>query len=302
MKKLLLLLITLSLLVGCNSADKFPTTVSHSDGDAPVKSLENFVNARAEVLLASANDYLKYAELITTNQKVPDDLFESGKYLGLENKNSTRSIAGEFSRSSQGAYLSDQDKDFINRLIDEKVDQINEILTKGNGVVNEKEQGDEAFLVSAYWAEQLFFGSSIAKEDISLTDHDLFTGIAEEIKAAMIKDGRKDLWVAYRDSDKDYLDEYRANDKNPSFSAFVNPAITKVVCKNMDTERVADMETKRFFYSQLFQAVPFDQILTVLDQGRFNDYIRLSDSFNRWGLAASNALKRVDKEETTEKT
>lgn len=125
-------LLALSLpLMSCNSPTPLPRTVSHSQGRKPVDSAREFLERRHQALNETLDGFVRYREAVIHRGKAltEREIVQANEVLDLEQTHPTSKMLREFIDSPEGAYLSAQDKDFLDRLESRYKEQIRDRFT-----------------------------------------------------------------------------------------------------------------------------------------------------------------------------
>ncbi|PPD13954.1 MAG: hypothetical protein CTY25_12015 [Methylobacterium sp.] len=117
--------------MGCNSPTPLPRTVSHSQGRKPVDSAREFLEQRHKALNETLDGFVRYREAVIDRKKalVESELVWANAVMDLEQNHPTPKMLQEFIDSPEGAYLSAQDKDFLDRLKSRYGEQIRDRFT-----------------------------------------------------------------------------------------------------------------------------------------------------------------------------
>jgi type II secretion system protein G len=251
----------------------FPESVNHSSGSA-VNSAEDFIRTRFDLLNETVRALSDYVAALNQGQLPPHQVFEMGYRVHLEEDRSTQEIVRDFSASAAGAYLTDQDEEFLKRLIRELERDANARFRQaGEAYVGVPDES--GFAVEGEDAVKLFMGAAAARRVISSLSGSDYLEIARAVRAQMIGDGNEALWKALAAQDQAYLRHYEDDQKMPSLNYYVTDAIREVA---RSSRKYGDQYSVSFFAAewllkQSYLATPSGYVYMVLETTGVNDFL-----------------------------
>lgn len=258
------------LLTGCNSENEFPNSIDNKKSSNPVKQVESFINKRFEKLDESQKDFKSYYSAVKNRRVVNIKWFESSKFLISEQKKSTREIVMEYKKSSAGAYLSEQDNLYIERLLSEKIQAQKSITKELDEIKRSEKLTNKDINYSRKELGSIYLNIVSAKSDILNITQEQLNSISIALKKAVeAKD--QELWKAIVSNNYKQLQELT---KDESYDSIIRPIILRVVFEEENAWSLSDKDEIVFdFLNQSFTSYPFGYIKVVLDDKGVNSYI-----------------------------
>lgn len=278
MNKLILLAILL-IVVACNSPEKgsvdvkiiYPESVQHKEGDIPVKSAEKFIKMRlifARKALDSFNTYVTKVKEGDLNDIAT--YLNDGKYIRAEQKVSTKSLVNDFIASAPGAYLSDHDKEYLRRLLDEARVDLQKKRKEIDAAQKDFKAKDDSTKLTMSDYRKYFVSAVRVREHLkNLTDEDLDT-INTRFHTALEKNGLSDFWEHLIYEDKRKIDELLKSNYS-AFDTCVDEALAGFMADDLNH---SEKELTELIFKQEYRAYVFDYHFVELGQTGINFFFQ----------------------------
>lgn len=258
------------LLTGCNSGNEFPNSIENKKSSNPVEKVESFINKRFEKLDESQKDFKSYYSAVKNRRVVNKKWFESSKFLISEQKKSTRKIVREYKESSAGAYLSEQDNLYIERLLREKIQTQKSIKKELDAIKRSEKLTDKDINYSRKELGNIYLNIVSAKSDILNITQEQLNSISIALKKT-VEAKNQQLWKAIVNNNYKQLEELT---KDESYDSIIRPIILRVVFEEEKSWSLSDKDEIVFdVLNQSYTSYPFGYIKVVLEDKGVNSYI-----------------------------
>ncbi len=257
------------LLIGCDFSDGFPKSIDDKKTTKPVEKVESFIEKRFEKLDKYSRNFKLYYIAVINKKEINSRWFKTSEYALSEIEKPTKTIVNEFVRSPAGAYLSEQDRIYIRRLLTEKLENLESDLDNIKKIKRpDKEERDIDYSYSEI--QSIFLNISNAKKDIDAISQENIDRITALLKKELMANN-PELWRAIKSQDIKEIDSLT---EEFSYDSIVRPIILSVLFDTEDKWSLSDREKIVFdVINQAYTAYPYGYIKVVLQEKLVNDFL-----------------------------
>ena len=123
----------------CYAENSIPTNVEVAKNEKSINAINRYIQKRHEAMLKINANFRAYAKAFVLNKPINQKLFETVlAYEAASLNGNTQQVVRDFTRSPKGAYLNDQDRLYIKRLLDQNSDHYKQLTNNVKLLVKEK--------------------------------------------------------------------------------------------------------------------------------------------------------------------